>query len=105
MASTQKKTTASKSGSVKSKSGATAKKGGTTKKTTSKAAAQPQKRPIRREVWAVVCLLLAFFGFIGYFTLEKGAFITLFRSLWKGICGYGFYVAPPALLVLSLIHI
>ncbi len=103
MASTQKKTTASKSGSVKSKSGATAKKGGTTKKTTSKAAAQPQKRPIRREVWAVVCMLLAFFGFIGYFTLEKGAFITLFRSLWKGICGYGFYVAPPALLVCACI--
>ena len=108
MASTQKKTTTTKNTSSKGKSSASAAKSGG-KSTQGKGhsgsakSANAQKRPVRREIWSVVCLLLAFFGFIGYFTVEKGAFITLFRDLWKGVCGYGFYVAPPALLVCAWI--
>ena len=109
MASTQKKTT-SKSGSGSksaSKSGGTrAAQSGKAKPKGASAPAKaqpPKKRPVRREVGAVVCLLLAFFGAIGYVPAADGAFIVLFRSLIKGICGYGFYVAPPVLLVATWI--
>ena len=46
-----------------------------------------------------MCLLLALFGAIGYFKTGEGAFIALFCDLLKGLCGYGFYLAPPLLLV------
>ena len=59
-------------------------------------------RPIRREVGAVVCLLLAFFAAIGYFKLE-GAFINLFRNLLCGLTGYGFWLMPLALLLCAFI--
>ena len=64
---------------------------------------QPQNRPFRRELGALVCLLLAFFGAIGYFKTEDGAFIALFCNLLKGLCGYGFYIAPPMLLFCAVI--
>ena len=112
MASTQKKT-ASKSSKSASGRKTPAKSGGSRTDQSSKPksgssrtpskARQPQKRPVRREVGAVVCLLLAFFGAIGYVPTAEGAFITLFRNLIKGICGYGFYVVPPVLLVATWI--
>lgn len=51
----------------------------------------------------MVCLLLAFFGAIGYFKTDEGAFIALFCNLLKGLCGYGFYIAPPMLLASAVI--
>ena len=108
MASTQKKTTEKAASGSKSasKSGGKGKSQSSASKGRSRSAAKaqpPKKRPFRREVGAVVCLLLAFFGFIGYVPMEEGAFIALFRDLLKGICGYGFYLAPPALLVAAWI--
>ena len=114
MASTGKKTTSSssRSGAGKSASsgrgGTAAKSGGkrTTQakgKTTGKKPAAPARKPYRREVGAVVCLLLAFFGAIGYFKTDEGAFIALFCDLLKGLCGYGFYIAPPMLLAAAVI--
>ena len=41
---------------------------------------------------------MALFGAIGYFKTEDGAVIALFCDLLKGLCGYGFYVAPPLFL-------
>ena len=76
MASTQKKTTpAKKSTASKGTRAASSKSGSKSSSGSSRAKkpAQPQKKPIRREVGAVVCLLLAFFGAIGYFAAEKGA--------------------------------
>ena len=62
-----------------------------------------QSKPFRRELGALVCLLLAFFGAIGYFKTEDGAFIALFCDLLKGLCGYGFYIAPPILLFSAVV--
>ena len=65
-----------------------------------KAAAAP--RPIRREVGAGACLLLAFFAAFGYFHI-KAIFIDFFCDLLKGFFGYGFWLVPPMLLVASYI--
>ena len=99
MASTQKKNTGGKraaSSSGKRTSGATARKGSGGRRPS----AAPQPKPIRREVGAVVCLLLAFFAAFGYFNI-KALFIDLFCSLLKGLFGYGFWLAPPMLAVAS----
>ena len=108
MASTQKRTSTSSSASKSrsassgSKSGGkraasgTGKTSGSRSRTSRKSVAQ--KKPFRREIGGAVCLLLALFGAIGYFKTEEGAFIALFCDLLKGLCGYGFYIAPPLLL-------
>ena len=103
MATTQKKTTGGKrtasSGGKRSGSGtSTARKsGGSRSRNTA-----PQPKPIRREVGAVVCLLLAFFAAFGYFNIQA-LFIDLFCSLLKGLFGYGFWLVPPMLVVASYI--
>ena len=51
---------------------------------------------------AVICLLLAFFAAFGYFNIQA-IFIDLFCSLLKGLFGYGFWLAPPMLVVASYI--
>ena len=104
MASTQKKTTstggkrpaataANRPKSTQSRSAAN----------TRRKPAAPQKKPLRREIGAVVFLLLAVFAAIGYFKTADGAFIALFCNLLKGLCGYGFYIAPPMLLACAVI--
>lgn len=109
MASTQKKTTSSASGGSgrsRSSSTSTSKNSGKRASTQSRSSGKragsrksaPQKKPYRREIGGVVCLLMALFGAIGYFKTGEGAIIALFCNLLKGLCGYGFYVAPPLLL-------
>ena len=61
-----------------------------------------QARPVRREVWGTICLLLAFFGAIGYFGVDA-LFIAWFRNLLTGLFGYGYYLAAPVLLLCSYI--
>ena len=46
----------------------------------------------------MVCLLLAFFAAFGYFNVHA-LFIDFFVGLLKGLFGYGFWLAPPMLLV------
>ncbi len=58
----------------------------------------PKARPIRREVGAAVCVFLAVFAALGYFGLD-GLFINLLSNCLKGLVGYGWFLAPPALLV------
>ena len=60
------------------------------------------KRPIRREIAAAICFLLAVFSFIGYFSAE-GAFIGFFVGLVRGFVGPGFFALPPVLLLCSTI--
>ena len=107
MASTQKRTSSSsgpsksRSSSSPSKSGgkrAAARSGSSTGSKSRSRRSAPQKKPYRREVGGAVCFLLALFGAIGYFKTEDGAVIALFCDLLKGLCGYGFYLAPPMLL-------
>lgn len=60
----------------------------------------PAPRPIRREVGAVACLLLAIFSAFGYFHIQA-IFIDFFCGLVKGLIGYGYWLLPPMLLVAS----
>ena len=92
---TQKKTTTQKSGTSKS----SASKSGSSR---SKKPAQPQKRPIRREVGGVVLLVLALFAAVSYFGVSA-IFIDWFAALLKGLFGYGYWLAAPAMLLASLI--
>ncbi len=59
---------------------------------------EPKQQPRRREIGAVVCLFLAVFSFLGYFSSD-GWFIDFFRSFLAGLVGRGFYIFPPALLL------
>ena len=105
MATTQKKssgqrtsnTGGSKSSSSGKRTGSTAAKA---KSGGSRKAVEPQYRPIRREVWAVICLFLALFAGFGYFNIEA-VFIDFFCGLLKGLLGYGFWLMTPALLLCS----
>ena len=90
---TQKKKPAARSGT-----GSRSAKSGTTRKPAANTRKASAPRPVRREVGAVACLLLAFFAGIGYFNLE-GVVINLMRNLLCGLMGYGFWFAPPALLL------
>ena len=92
---TQKKTTTQKSGASKS----SASKSGSSR---SKKPSQPQKRPIRREVGGVVLLVLALFAAVSYFGVSA-IFIDWFAALLKGLFGYGYWLAAPALLLAALI--
>ena len=95
-ASGEKKTRAADS----SRSSTTSKSTQSSKKTSEPV--KPQVRPIRREVGAVVCLLLAFFAAFGYFNVHA-LFIDLFVGVLKGLFGFGFWLAPPALLMTAFI--
>ena len=66
------------------------------------AAHAAKQRPIRREVWALVCFFVALFSFIGYFKLDA-LFITYFCAFIKGLIGYGYYLFPPAMLACAVI--
>ena len=90
-ATTQKKTTTKSS---------TAKKNGGSGR--AKKPARPQKRPIRREVWGVVLLVLTLCTAVSYFKVSA-IFIDWFAALLKGLFGYGYWLAAPALLLAALI--
>ena len=62
----------------------------------------PAQRPFRREVGAVVCLLLAVCAAFGCFGV-KAIFIDFFCGLVKGFIGYGFWLAPFALVLAAYI--
>ncbi|MCC8122623.1 MAG: DNA translocase FtsK [Oscillospiraceae bacterium] len=88
MAATQKKKTTSKQGRGKSSK--------------SKSTQSSQKRPIRREVGAVVCLLLGVFALFGCLGV-KAIFIDFFCDLVKGLVGYGLWALVPLLFVMSFL--
>ncbi len=58
---------------------------------------EPERKPIRREVGAVVCLLLGIFALLGLFHVEA-LFIDFFCNTVKGLLGKGFWLLPFALL-------
>ena len=96
---TQKKTGGSRTASSGGRRAAPSSKG----KSSSKGRqAPPPRQPYRREIGAVVGLLLAIFSSFGYFNMEA-IFIDLFCGLIKGLLGYGFWLMPPALLLSSYI--
>lgn len=66
------------------------------KKTDVKKSAQA-KRPVRREVGALVLLVLGVISVFGYFP-NDGWFVNFFCGIMKGLVGWGFYILPPAML-------
>ena len=64
----------------------------------------PAAQPVRRELWGLICLLLAVFAAFGYFKIDA-LFVDWFGKLLKGLFGYGFWFVPPVLLFTSIILI
>ncbi|MCI8651981.1 MAG: DNA translocase FtsK [Oscillospiraceae bacterium] len=99
MATTQKKPNAAsprKTGSARSSSASSRSSSASGRKKA------PEPKPIRREVGALVCLLLAVFSALGYFRVEA-IFIDFFCGSVKGLIGYGYWLLPPALLTAAVI--
>ena len=81
------------------------KKSSSTRKSGGKSARKPpQKQPVRREVTGGVLLVLALFVFVSYFGVTA-LFLDFFAGLLKGLFGYGYWLAGPALLLAGLILI
>lgn len=74
----------------------------TSKTASKKAGTAVEKVPRRREIGALICLLLGLFSFLGYFNIEA-LFIDFFGNLTKGLLGWGFYALPPVLIMCSVI--
>jgi len=62
----------------------------------------PQKRPVRREVGGVILLVLALFTIVSYFKVSA-LFIDAFAALLKGLFGYGYWLAAPAMVLAGII--
>ena len=69
-----------------------------------KKAAKKQAAPIRREVGAIVCLVLALLAILCCFKVNA-AFLNLLSSLFKGLIGAGFYILPFSFVMSFLILI
>ena len=92
MAATQKKSTSTTKKSASKKSGSSR----------SKQPAQPQKKPVRREVWGVVLLLLSLLVGVSYFKVEA-IFVDWLALLLKGLFGYGYWLVCPAMALAGVI--
>ena len=92
-----------KKSSAPSRGGSQARSGGSRgRPKTSSRSAPARTRPVRREVGALVCLLLGIFAAFGYWDV-KALFIDFYVGLLKGLTGYGFWLAPPAFLLAAYI--
>ena len=100
MATTNGSRKSSSSSGTAKKSGTAAKKTASAAKTNSRSS-QNAPRPIRREVGAAVCLFLAILSFIGCFDVD-GWFIDLFCGVIQGVLGWGYYLFPPALVLMAI---
>lgn len=90
--------------STKQTKSSSSRKTGTGKSSSSrsKKAQQPQRRPIRREVGGLVLGVLALCVLVSYCGISA-IFIDWFALLIKGLFGYGYWLAAPALLLASAI--
>lgn len=97
----------SKASSTKKNNSQTAKKTDTKAKKNNRAADNqppppPPGRPIRREVTAVVLLFMTVFIVISEFNTD-GVVIAFISSFLKGLIGWGYWLAAPALLFASIL--
>ena len=93
MASTQKKPAAEKNAAPKTAARAASSKSASTR---TKKKAPPQKKPIRREVWGIVLMVLALCTAVSYVGISA-IFIDYLAALLKGFFGYGYFLAAPAM--------
>ena len=94
----QKKSASTKGGKTSS-----AKKNGGKGKSLSAQALRKKKAEEsrkRRVYAAVVCLVAALFGILGYFSTDA-ILLNWFRTLCCGLIGVGYWFTPPALLVIA----
>lgn len=61
------------------------------------------KKPLRREVGGVVCLILGLFSILGYFSVDAWFVNALCLYVFKGMLGWGFLVVPPCFLLAAWI--
>ena len=102
MATTQKKSSSrsgSKSGGGKNSKAAA---GSKAKSSGSRAEKAPAKKPVRREVGGLICLLFALLIAVSYFT-NDGLVMQLFPTLFRGLLGFGYYLMAPALVAAAWI--
>ena len=95
MATTQKKTGGRSTSGGKRPSSAAKGKSASSARNKGEAPA-PAGKPFRRELGAVLCLLLGIFAAFGYFHIQA-LFIDFYIGVLKGALGYGFWLVPPAL--------
>lgn len=89
----KKSSSASKAASTKKSSSNTTKSNSNGKSKSAKAKVQePAKKPVRREIGGVICILLALLSFIGYFEVEAAFFVL--TDVMKGLIGYGYQILP-----------
>ena len=99
MATTQKKTASGstrKSGTSSRSQSSSGSRGTAGRGGSSNRNRAPEPKPIRREVGALVCLLLGIFTALGYFNM-KGFVIDYLCGFMKSLIGYGYWLLPPAL--------
>ena len=84
--------------------GTTTKRNTTSKKSTAgrRKSAPPPKRPVRREAGGAVCLVLALCVTVSYFGVQA-VVLDWLAALLKGLFGYGFWFAAPALTLAGMI--
>ena len=76
---------------------------GNSGKTGKRSAKKPETRcPIRREVGSIVMLALTLCTIVSYFGVHA-IFINWLVKLLRGLLGYGYFLAAPAMLLASLI--
>ena len=80
----------------------TTKKSGSASGSRTAARKKPQPRPVRREVGGAVCWVLALCVFVSYFGISA-IFIDWLAILLKGLFGYGYWLAGPALVLAGCI--
>ncbi len=78
------------------------KKTATSSRSKKAAPKEPEKKPYRREVGAIVCLFLAIFSLLGCFSVD-GWFIEYICGAFKGLLGWGYYMLPVSLLASAVI--
>ena len=90
----------SKSGSSRSGGSRSASSRNTSSR--SRKPAQPQKSPIRREVGSLVLLVLTLCTLVSYVGIDA-ILVGWLAVLLKGLFGYGYWLAAPAMLLGALI--
>ena len=72
-------------------------------KSSAKAAANEQPKPIRREVAAVIALFAGLLTAISVFSSD-GIVVGAISAVLKGLFGYGFWVCAPVLILVAVIQ-
>jgi len=98
---TAKKNSGKRQAAAPKKSSRAASAKRTTGQTPARSRQTPAKRPIRREVGAGVCLLLAVVFACGYF--DDAPVVAWFCNLFKGLFGYGYWLSVPTMLLCAYI--